>query len=455
MKTDSDLFREIIFHMNEGVIFLDRHHIIQICNPAAEKIRKVKADQIVGRSIFDIHPRRAHPKISELLANLQTNAFPSSHRIVAAQGRFFDNSYSSIHDSDGQYLGTLLVSRDITEQKRLAEEVSQLKNVLTEKEKGPPMVFNSPAMLKVLETTEAVAALDSTVLITGESGCGKECIVELIHQLSPRHNNPLIRVNCGALPENLIESELFGHDKGAFTGAYADKKGKFVAAASGTLFLDEIGELPLLAQVKLLRVIQDKIVQPVGGHNEISVDVRIVAATNQNLFQAVKEGRFREDIFYRLNVISIEVPPLRERPEDIIPLAEAYLKHFAYKMNKNIPKLSVQARELLLSCPFPGNVRQLKHAMERAIALGRGNIVLVSDLPLEMLPLKKAAGSALNIPQESLKEALSSVERELIRQALALNNGRKQPTAETLGITRKTLWEKIQRYQLEENDTKM
>lgn len=449
MKIDSDLFREIIFHMNEGVIFLDNHHVIRVCNPAAEKIRKVKADQIVGRSIYDIHPRRAHPKISELLSNLQTSAFPSSHRIVQTQGRFFDNSYSSIQGPDGEYLGTLLVSRDITEQKRLAEEVSQLKNVLAAKEKGAPLVFNSPAILRVLETVEAVAPLDSTVLISGESGCGKECIVELIHQLSPRNNNPLVRVNCGALPENLIESELFGHNKGAFTGAHADKKGKFVAAAGGTLFLDEIGELPLSAQVKLLRVIQDKIVQPVGGQNEIKVDVRIIAATNRNLAKAVEDGRFREDIFYRLNVISVDIPPLRERSEDILPMAEAFIKHFARKMKKTLPELSEPAREMLQSCTYPGNVRQLKHAIERAVALGRGGTILPSDLPAELSPRKAFVNPVREFGHDSLKEALAEVEKEFIRQALLRNKGRKIPTAKALGITRKTLWEKIQRYQLD------
>lgn len=449
MKIDSDLFREIIFHMNEGVIFLDNHHVIRVCNPAAEKIRKVKADQIVGRSIYDIHPRRAHPKISELLSNLQTSAFPSSHRIVQTQGRFFDNSYSSIQGPDGEYLGTLLVSRDITEQKRLAEEVSQLKNVLAAKEKGAPLVFNSPAILRVLETVEAVAPLDSTVLISGESGCGKECIVELIHQLSPRNNNPLVRVNCGALPENLIESELFGHNKGAFTGAHADKKGKFVAAAGGTLFLDEIGELPLSAQVKLLRVIQDKIVQPVGGQNEIKVDVRIIAATNRNLAKAVEDGRFREDIFYRLNVISVDIPPLRERSEDILPMAEAFIKHFARKMKKTLPELSEPAREMLQSCTYPGNVRQLKHAIERAVALGRGGTILPSDLPAELSPRKAFVNPVREFGHDSLKEALAEVEKEFIRQALLRNKCRKIPTAKALGITRKTLWEKIQRYQLD------
>lgn len=334
MEPKPEVLNAILSNMNEGVIFLDSNHVIQFCNHAAEKIRKVKADRIIGRSIFDIHPHRAHPQLSEMLISMKTGALPASHRIVHAQNRYFDNSYSSIQDEHGSFLGTLMVSRDITDQHRLAEEVSQLKNVLAANEKGPPLIFKSPAMKRVLSSVEAVASLDSTILITGESGTGKECIVDLLHRLSHRSAKPLIKVNCGALPESLIESELFGHAKGAFTGAHADNKGKFVSADGGTLFLDEIGDLPLAAQVKLLRVIQDKIVQPVGKHKEIEVDVRIVAATNCDLAKAVADGRFREDLFYRINVIAINSPPLRERPEDIIPLAEGFLKFYARKMKK-------------------------------------------------------------------------------------------------------------------------
>ncbi len=454
MKPVPDIFAAIISHMREGVIFLDSQHVIQICNRAAEKIRKVRADQIVGRSIFDIHPRRAHPQLSELLGNMQSGALPSSHRVIQAQGRYFDNSYSSVHDDQGQFLGTLLISRDITEQRRLTEEISQLKNILAAKEKGTPLIFKSPAMQRILETVDAIAALESTILITGESGTGKECIVDLIHNLSPRNKSPLIKVNCGALPENLIESELFGHVKGAFTGAHTDNKGKFLAASGGTLFLDEIGELPLPAQVKLLRVIQDKIIQPVGGQNEINVDVRIIAATNADLGKAVSDGRFREDIFYRINVISIEIPPLRERLEDIIPMAEAFIKHFARKMKKPIPKLSAPVCDLLLSSPLPGNVRQLKHAMERAVALGRGSTIMPSDLPSDLIKKTGLKAPVLQFDESSLKEALAGVERELILQKLTINQGRKLPTAKALGISRKTLWEKIQRYQLEGDVTK-
>ena len=454
MRPKSDVLNAILSHMSEGVIFIDSNHVIQFCNQAAERIRKVKADRIIGRSIFDIHPHRAHPQLSEMLINMKSGALPASHRIVQAQNRYFDNSYSSIKDEHDNFLGTLLVSRDITDQQRLAEEVSQLKNVLAANEKGPPLVFKSPAMQRVLANIESVAPLDSTVLITGESGTGKECIVDLIHKFSNRSSNPLIKVNCGALPENLLESELFGHAKGAFTGAHAENKGKFVSADGGTLFLDEIGDLPLTAQVKLLRVIQDKIVQPVGKHKEIEVDVRIVAATNCDLAKAVSEGRFREDLFYRLNVIAINSPPLRERPEDIIPLAEGFLKFYARKMKKPLQQLSAPVRDILITHPLPGNVRQLKHAMERAIALSKGDMVLPSDLPEDMLPKERPAEVSLTLGQGKLKELLGRYEKEFIQQALSCNEGKKIQTAETLGISRKTLWEKMQRYHLDEHASK-
>ncbi len=267
--------------------------------------------------------------------------------------------------------------------------------------------------------------------------------------MSHRSSKPLVKVNCGALPDSLIESELFGHAKGAFTGAHADNKGKFVAADGGTLFLDEIGDLPLSAQVKLLRVIQDKIVQPVGKHKEIEVDVRIVAATNCDLAAAVAERRFREDLYYRLNVIAINIPPLRERPEEIIPLADGFLKYFARKMKKPLQEISAPAQNILLNHPLPGNVRQLKHAMERAIALSRGDMVLPSDLPDDMVDKQQPAEISLALGQGSLKEMLGLYEKELIRQALSSHDGKKIPTAEALGVSRKTLWEKMQRYHLD------
>jgi transcriptional regulator with PAS, ATPase and Fis domain len=300
---------------------------------------------------------------------------------------------------------------------------------------------------------ESVAVLDSTVLVTGENGTGKEHIVELIHRRSIRRGAPLVRVNCAALPETLIESELFGHRKGAFTGAVADRKGKFELADGGTLFLDEIGEVPLSSQAKLLRAIQEKTFQPVGGRDEVQVDVRIVAATNRDLAAAVAEGTFREDLFYRLNVINIDIPPLRERREDVIPLAELFISRFAREMKRPARRLSPPVRALLQAYPFPGNVRQLKHAMERAVALGKGDMILPDDLPQELICRQGGSCGPLFTPGQSLKEAVGHFERDYIAQTLCLFGHKKSETARVLGISRKSLWEKIQRYDLVEDVT--
>lgn len=440
------IYPSIVDNMAEGVIFLDRHDIIRVCNPAAERIRMVCAERILGRPIFDIHPPGMHQRIRDLLASLKSGVIASSNRIIQQRDRYFENSYSAVRDLAGNYLGTLLVSRDITERKRLAEENLKLKSPSSGVTR---MIAGSPAMFRVLEMIDSVAGLDSTVLVTGENGTGKELVVERIHRQSTRREGPLVRVNCAALPESLIESELFGHARGAFTGAVEDRQGKFVLAHGGTLFLDEIGEVPLASQAKLLRAIQEKTVQPVGARKEIRVDVRIVAATNRDLTAAVQDGIFREDLFYRLNVISIDVPPLRERQEDILPLAEYFLEHFSSEMGRGKRRLSPAARALLLSHPFPGNVRQLRHAMERAVALGKGELILPDDLPADLTGRRSPAVSPVFDPEQPLRNALSQFEREYIVCALSHFEHRKIEAARALGISRKSLWEKINRYALQ------
>jgi len=444
------IFQSIVFSMAEGVIFLDENDIIRICNPAAETIRRVRAERIIGRSIYAIHNPAMHERIGELLASLKSGAVASSSRIIQAQKRWFENSYAAIRDGDGNYLGTLLISRDITEKKRLAEENLHLKQAGGEVE--TLLVAHSPAMQKVVEMIETVATLDSTVLVTGENGTGKERVVELLHQQSDRRERPLVRVNCAALPETLIESELFGHVRGAFTGAVSDRKGKFELAHGGTLFLDEIGELPLTSQAKLLRAIQERSIQPVGGRNEIRVDVRIVAASNRDLVAEVQAGRFREDLYYRLNVITIALPPLRERRDDVIPLASHFLDHFCSEMRRSRKSLSPEVRARLLACPWPGNVRQLRHALERAVALGKGSVLGVADLPDDLCGGDTLESVSVVAGGVTLREAMESCERDLIRRTLVAQDGRKGEAAKRLGISRKNLWEKMARHGLDGPD---
>ena len=444
----SEVFSSIVNQMSEGVIYLDADDTILLCNPAAEIIRKVKAERLIGKSIFDIHPAPAHEAISELLSALKSGVVASRNRKVEAQGRYFDNSYSAVWGDNGEYQGTLLVSRDISETKRLSEENLELKAAISG-QGDDPLVAESNAMKKVLEIVQTVAPLDSTVLITGESGTGKERLVDLLHRLGNRRKGPLVKVNCAALPENLLESQLFGHIRGAFTGAIADQRGKFELAHGGTLFLDEIGELPLASQAKLLRAIQEKRVQPLGAKNDVECDVRIVAATNRNLADKVASGQFRDDLFYRFNVISIDVPPLRQRPEDIIPLARIFTEKFTASMGKRKMKIAPAVRDLLLTHPLPGNVRQLKHAFERAVALGQGREITLADLPPEML--EEGCADPIGNGGCSLRDAVGSFERGYIVKVLSRYGGHRSRTAEHLDISRKSLWEKLSRYGLQED----
>ncbi|MDY0212128.1 MAG: sigma 54-interacting transcriptional regulator [Desulfuromonadaceae bacterium] len=446
------IYRPIVENMSEGVVFIDADDFIIICNKAAERVRKVRAEKVIGKKIYTIHPKKMHERIAQLLHSLKSGETDWATRNIFAQKRYFSNSYSAIRASDGVYLGTLMLSHDVTEEQRLRKENENLR-------KGDPrdtqscVVTRSSAAQKIREMTRVLAAVDSTVLVTGENGVGKECVVDMLHRESSRSERPLIKVNCAALPESLIESELFGYTKGAFTGATENRKGKFELADGGILFLDEIGEMPLTAQAKLLRVLQERVVHPLGGRSGVLVDVRIIAATNHVLADDVAAKLFREDLFYRLNVISIEVPPLRKRTDDIEPLANLFLQSFSEKMKRPLRYLSDEALQLLLQYQWPGNVRQLEHAMERAVALSSGELILVDDLPEEIRETRKKVflhTCGQNTMDGGLREALGQFERELIAETLKQNQNRKSQTAQMLGISRKSLWQKIQKHELDE-----
>jgi two-component system response regulator PilR (NtrC family) len=319
----------------------------------------------------------------------------------------------------------------------LAQDNELLREQLSARGRFESMVARSAAMHQVFEVVEKVAAARTTVLITGESGVGKELVARAVHARSPRAQAPFVPVNCGAIPEGLIESELFGHAKGAFTGAQGAKQGLFQAAQDGTLFLDEIGELPLSLQVKLLRAIQERRLRPVGDTNDVEVDVRLVAATNRDLAAEVRAGRFREDLYYRLNVVQIRVPALRERREDVLPLADHFLRRFAAEHGRPLPRLSADAKRRLSEYWFPGNVRELENLIERAVALSSGDEVTVDALPAVL----RGTG-AHELSREgplpagfSLEEYLASIERELIDRALTEAHGVKKDAAAKLGLT--------------------
>ncbi|MGH8023636.1 MAG: sigma-54-dependent transcriptional regulator [Limisphaerales bacterium] len=306
-------------------------------------------------------------------------------------------------------------------------------------------IFKSPAMQDVVRTVERVAPSDVTVLITGESGSGKEVIADLLHTLSPRNKNKIIKINCAALPRELIESELFGSVRGAFTGAHTDREGLFRQAEGGTLFLDEISEMPADTQSKLLRVLQDQEVRPVGGKATYKTNCRIVAATNRQPEAAIKEGKLREDLFYRISAISVHLPPLRERRDDIMPLAGVFLKRFAAQANRDIQSFTQEAIGRLTDFDWPGNVRQLQNEIQRAVLLCEGTEIDVADLSIS----GNKQVSEMSEETDSGYTLLESVERNTIVQTLKAAEGNKLEAAKRLGIGRQTLYNKLKAYGIE------
>jgi two-component system response regulator HydG len=329
---------------------------------------------------------------------------------------------------------------------QLREENRQLKERLGDHFDRQDIIGRSPAMMHVLETVEQVAPTEATVLITGESGTGKELIASALHANSLRKEKPFIKINCAAITETLLESELFGHEKGAFTGAHRRKEGKFQQAHEGSLFLDEISEMSLAMQAKLLRVLQEREFSRVGGEETLHVDVRIMAATNRDLLVAIDEGRFREDLFYRLNVVTIPMPPLRERREDIPLLAQHFVQIFSKRNRKEIKGFTPQAMDRMIRHPWPGNVRELMNAVERGVVLSRSDLIDQDALPLLPLQDQQEADSSAQTPLISEGRALEDIEKDAILETLEAAGGNKSEAARRLGITRKTLHKKLKKY---------
>lgn len=327
---------------------------------------------------------------------------------------------------------------------------STLKEELDAKTSFESIIGKSAEMLRIFEVVRKAANSKASVLITGESGTGKELIANALHNLSNRRDKPFVKVHCAALSESLLESELFGHEKGAFTGAVARKRGRFELANTGSIFLDEIGEIDQNVQIKILRVLQDRRFERVGGEETLEVDVRIIAATNRDLLQEIAEHRFREDLFYRLNVVHIQVPPLRERKDDIPLLVASFLEEFAKENNKKITGIDARARSALYKYNWPGNIRQLRNCIESAVVMCSG-----SEITLEDLPPSVSGASDTDMISIPVGITLAEAEKILIQQNLAVNKGNKSKTADILGIGRKTLHRKIDEYNLEVGDTEV
>lgn len=330
----------------------------------------------------------------------------------------------------------------VREHHRLVLENRDLREELGERHRIEGIIGESGRMLDVFSLVRRVAPSEATVLIRGESGTGKELIAKAIHFASPRSSGPLVKVNCTALPETLLESELFGHEKGAFTGALATRRGRFEAASGGTIFLDEIGDLPTHLQAKLLRVLQEREFERVGSSLPISVDVRVLAATHRDLERLLKTGQFRDDLYYRLNVVTIVLPPLRERRQDLPLFMDHLLRVFAEKNGKKIRGFTSEAREALLRYDYPGNVRELENIIERASVITRGDVIGRADLPISIQePEAEESSSKTDLPV-----VVERLERRLIREALARSGGVQTRAAEQLGITERALRYKLKKY---------
>jgi two-component system response regulator AtoC len=333
---------------------------------------------------------------------------------------------------------------NILRAQELQEENKRLREQLRTEQEYSQIIGRSEKLLTILEMIDQLAPTDVNILIEGESGTGKELVAHAIHQKSGRGPKPFISVNCGALPKGLIASELFGHQKGAFTGASEQKQGRFELADRGTLFLDEIAEMDLEAQVTLLRILEGGRFRRVGGTREVKVDVRVIAATNKSLEEQVREGRFREDLFYRLNVVRMSLPPLRERREDIKPLAQHFLDTFSAKYHKSDLKFTSELNDRLTHYQWPGNIRELKNCIERAVILAREQVI-----GLDLLPERVQRESDLpTTPGVSVGRSLAEMEKEMIRQTLEQTGGHRKRTAEILGISERDLYYKLKKYQL-------
>ncbi len=425
----------ILESISDGVFTVDLNWRITYFNRAAEEITGISRKEALGKICSDVFRSNMCETECALRKTLKTQR-PVIGRvgyIIDSQGNKIPISVSTavLRDDEGNIIGGAETFRDLSELEHLRTELKgrfQIGN----------LVSRSKKMQEIFEILPAIAESQSTVLILGETGTGKEVIAKTIHSLSPRKKGPFVAVNCGALPDSLLESELFGYKKGAFTGAHRDKPGKFSLAQGGTLFLDEIGEISPALQVRLLRVLQDKTFEPLGATKPEWADVRIIAATHRDLKKMVEEGNFRQDLYYRLNVISLMLPPLRERKEDIPLLVDTFIEHFRKIEHKPIYKISSEALALLLAYEWPGNIRELENVIERAFILCNGKEIKIKHLPTEIVSIKDTS------PQD-IKGARSLVEREIILKALKRNNYNKQKTAQDLGIHKSTLFRKIKK----------
>lgn len=467
--------------IGSGLVTTDTEGRITTADKTAEELAGVEPAGMIGRDIGSVFPPLQLAPAARLRFLQGTGPAEPVEFAHEARDRPLSQlrcMAAPLRNTYGHPIGALYVLQDITRLKELVKEdappdVEAYREALeeaTEKiEEADGLYGISPGIVRIRKIVDRVALSDATVLITGESGTGKELVARAIHAHSPRRDRPFVAINCGAIPENLIESELFGHVRGAFTGAVASRAGCFQLADTGTIFLDEIGELPLHLQVKMLRVLQERVFRPVGGETSVAVDVRVIAASNRDLAAEVKAGRFREDLFYRLNVIHVELPPLRERREDIPLLIRHFLRQFSNQHGRHVTRFSVGAARLLLQYHYPGNIRELENIVEHAVALCDGETATEEHLPgyvtqapsspmtVSASPVVAAPGNGASwappVPEIGeqgidLDRSLEEYEKSVLLRALDQAGGVKKKAAELLGINYRSLRHRLQKYGL-------
>jgi len=427
----------ILESISDGVFTVDGQWRITSFNRAAEEITGVSRREAVGRRCSDVLRSSMCGSDCALQKTLKTGkpVVGRSGYIIDADGDRIPISVSTavLRDGEGRVIGGAETFRDLT-------EVETLRRELEGKFRAGDLTSRSPLMQRLFEVLPAVAASPSTVLILGETGTGKELVARTIHSLSPRNRGPFVAVNCGALPDTLLESELFGYKAGAFTGARKDKPGRFALADGGTLFLDEISEVSPALQVRLLRVLQDRTYEPLGSTRSETADVRVIAATNEDLAERVRSGLFREDLYYRVNVVRLELPPLRRRKEDIPLLADQFIARFNHLQGKNVSGITPEALSLLMAYDWPGNIRELENAIERAFILVDDGTIGLPHLPREVTGRRGSAG-----PEAGMRSAHDILDAQAIRAALERNGYNRLAAARDLGIHKTTLYRKMKK----------
>ena len=428
----------ILNSISEGVFTVDLDWRITSFNRAAEEITGIKPKQAIGKHCRDVLRADVCESGCTLAETIQTGKpiMNKAVHIIDAQGdrRAITISTALLKDPRGKVIGGVETFRDIS-------AIEQLRKEIERRYSCEDIISQSHKMQNLFAILPNIAESNTTILIEGQSGTGKELFARAIHNLSFRKNKPLIAVNCGALPDTLLESELFGYKAGAFTDARKDKPGRFALAEGGTIFLDEIGDVSASVQVKLLRVLQDKTYEPVGGISHVKADVRIITATNKKLDELVKEGKFRDDLYYRINVMKVELPPLRDRKEDIPLLVEHFISRFNRLHNKNICCVTNEVTTCLLAYDYPGNVRELENIIEHCFVLCEGEIIEAKHLPSSVRTILNDES-----PPASEPATIKQMEIILIKQALKRNKGNKTATAKQLGIDKSTLFRKMKAF---------